>query len=87
MWRSTCYIITVGRALENKSKVEWNATLQQLKKSIPKNIPGLSKVYYSMELSYNYLGSDEAKSCLLLCCLFPEDHDIPVEYLVRYGVG
>ncbi|XP_030924726.1 probable disease resistance protein At4g27220 [Quercus lobata] len=81
-------IITVGRALEDKSKVEWDAALQQLKKSILKNIPGLdSKVYSSMELSYNYLGSNEAKSCLLLCCLFPEDHDIPIEYLVRYGVG
>ena len=81
-------IITVGRALENKSKVEWSAALQQLKKSIPKNIPGLdSKVYSSIELSYSYLKSDEAKSCLLLCCLFPEDSNIPIEHLVRYGVG
>ena len=23
----------------------------------------------------------------MLCCLFPEDFDIPIEYLVRYGVG
>ncbi|KAF3965221.1 hypothetical protein CMV_010569 [Castanea mollissima] len=81
-------ITTVGKALENKSKVEWKAALQQLKKSTPKNISGLdSKVYSSMELSYNWLRSDEAKSCFLLCCLFPEDHDIPIEYLVRYGVG
>uniref|UniRef100_A0A2N9GRD6 Uncharacterized protein n=1 Tax=Fagus sylvatica TaxID=28930 RepID=A0A2N9GRD6_FAGSY len=81
-------IVTVGRALENKTKDEWIAALEQLKKSIPKNIPGLhSKVYSSIEFSYSYLKSDEAKSCFLLCCLFPEDFDIPIEYLVRYGVG
>jgi hypothetical protein len=81
-------IVTVGRALENKSEVEWIAALQQLKMSIPKHIPGLdSKVYSSIELSYSYLKSYEAKSCFLLCCLFPEDYDIPIEYLVRYGVG
>ncbi|KAK4581001.1 hypothetical protein RGQ29_024601 [Quercus rubra] len=81
-------IVTVGRALENKSEFEWRAALQQLKNSIPKNIPGLdSKVYSSIELSYSYLKSDEAKSCFLLCCLFPEDFDIFIELLVRYGVG
>jgi hypothetical protein len=81
-------IVTVARALENKTKDEWIAALEQLKKSIPKNIPGLhSKVYSSIEFSYSYLKSDEAKSCFLLCCLFPEDFDIPIEYLVRYGVG
>ena len=31
-------IVTVGRALENKSEFEWRAALQQLKNSIPKNI-------------------------------------------------
>ncbi|GMY19508.1 disease resistance protein RPS2-like isoform X2 [Fagus crenata] len=63
-------IVTVARALANKTKDEWIAALEQLKK-----------------FSYSYLKSDEAKSCILLCCLFPEDFDIPIEYLVRYGVG
>jgi hypothetical protein len=81
-------IVTVARALANKTKDEWIAALEQLKKSIPKNILGLHpKVYSSIEFSYSYLKSDEAKSCILLCCLFPEDFDIPIEYLVRYGVG
>ncbi|KAG6672370.1 hypothetical protein I3842_16G054300, partial [Carya illinoinensis] len=82
-------IATVGRALSNKKdKNEWKAALQQLKMSIPQNIYGLHpKVYFSIEFSYNYLGSDEAKSCFLLCCLYPEDYDVPIEHLVRYGVA
>jgi hypothetical protein len=32
------------------------------------------------------LGAKEAKSFFLLCCLFPEDFDIPIEYLVRCGM-
>ncbi|KAF5444569.1 hypothetical protein F2P56_033693 [Juglans regia] len=82
-------IVTVGSALRNKrDEYEWKAALQQLKMSIPQNIPGLHpKVYSSIEFSYNYLGSDEAKSCFLLCCLYPEDYDVPIEHLVWYGVG
>ncbi|KAB1220807.1 hypothetical protein CJ030_MR3G003307 [Morella rubra] len=82
-------IVTIGSALRDKTaEYEWNAALQQLKKSIPQNIPGLHpKVYKSIEFSYNYIQSDEARSCFLLCCLFPEDYDIPIEDLVRYGVG
>ncbi|KAG6672374.1 hypothetical protein I3842_16G054700 [Carya illinoinensis] len=82
-------IVIVGHLLSNKSdKNEWKAALQQLKMSRPLDINGLhSKVYSSIELSYNYLKSDEAKSCFLLCCLYPEDHDVPIEHLVRYGVA
>ncbi|KAF5445097.1 hypothetical protein F2P56_034175, partial [Juglans regia] len=81
-------IATVGGALSNKSdKNEWKAALQQLKMSIPQNINGQLKVYSNIEFSYNYLESDEAKSCFLLCCLYPEDYDVPIENLVRYGVA
>ena len=31
--------------------------------------------------------SEEDKSCFFLRCLFQEDYDIPIEYLVRYGAG
>nr|POE95341.1 putative disease resistance protein [Quercus suber] len=81
-------IVTIGRALENKRKNEWVSALQQLRKSISKNNSGSdSTVYSSIELTYNFLASDEAKSCFLLCCLFPKDYDIPIEYLVKFGVG
>ncbi|KAG7947399.1 hypothetical protein I3843_14G091900 [Carya illinoinensis] len=81
-------IVTIGRALENKSEEEWIAALEQLRKCIPQNIPHVHKnVYSCIRLSYDFLESDEARSCFLLCCLFPEDHNIPIEDLVRYGVG
>ncbi|PQQ02806.1 hypothetical protein Pyn_09310 [Prunus yedoensis var. nudiflora] len=82
-------IITVGKALlPSSGKHEWNTALQELKNSLPENIPGMEpKVYSCIKLSYDKLDSDEVKSCFLLCCLFPEDYDIPIEYLVRYGSG
>ncbi|KAB2607059.1 disease resistance protein [Pyrus ussuriensis x Pyrus communis] len=81
-------IVTVGKALVKKSKREWDDALNQLRNSTPVNIPGVNdKVYSSIKWSYDRLESDEDRSCLLLCCLFPEDYDIPIEYLVRYGWG
>ncbi|KAF5447205.1 hypothetical protein F2P56_032774 [Juglans regia] len=82
-------IATVGSAMKDNSKEnEWDAALEQLKKSIPQYIPGLHpKVYASIEFSYIHLKSKDVKSCFLMCCLFPEDYDIPIDDLVRYGVG
>jgi hypothetical protein len=34
-----------------------------------------------IELSFLFLEVKEAKSCFLLCCLFPEDFDILNEYI------
>ena len=81
-------IVTVGRALAGKREVIWSAALQELTMSASKNISSLEEEVYSrLALSYKYLENDEAQSCFLLCCLFPEDCDIPIEYLVRYGIG
>ena len=81
-------IVTVGRALAGKSEDIWNAALQELTMSASKNISSLEEEVYSrLALSYKYLNNAEAQSCFLLCCLFPEDCDIPIEYLVRYGMG
>ncbi|XP_040993513.1 disease resistance protein At4g27190-like [Juglans microcarpa x Juglans regia] len=82
-------IAIVGSAMkDNSNEDEWDGALEQLKKSISHNIPGLhEKVYGNIVFSYSLLKSEEAKSCFLLCCLFPEDYDIPIEDLVRYGVG
>ncbi|BFG20379.1 hypothetical protein CerSpe_066530 [Prunus speciosa] len=82
-------IITVGKALlSSNEKHEWITALEELKHSTSVNIIGMEpKVYSCIKLSYDKLDSDEVKSCFLLCCLFPEDYDVPIEYLVRYGWG
>lgn len=81
-------LVTVGRSLRNKTKRSWEDALTQLKRALPKNIPGvLSDVYRPLELSYTFLESDEAKTLFLTSCLFPEDAYIPVDILFRYGIG
>ncbi|KAB2607000.1 disease resistance protein [Pyrus ussuriensis x Pyrus communis] len=78
-------IVTVGKALVNKRKPEWYDALNQLRNYTISVVN--DKVYSRIKWSYDRLESDEAKLCLLLCSLFPEDYDIPIEYLVRYGWG
>ncbi|THF96713.1 hypothetical protein TEA_002037 [Camellia sinensis var. sinensis] len=81
-------IVTVGRALKGKGRPSWDSALEQLRKSIVHNIKGVyDKVIKSLELSYNFLESEEAKKCFLLCSLYPEDFVIPIEDLVRYAIG
>ncbi|CAI9765710.1 unnamed protein product [Fraxinus pennsylvanica] len=72
----------VGKTLINSELYAWEDALNQLRNSQLED-----KVYSSIELSYNNLKSDEHRSLLLLCSLFPEDESIPIESLVRYARG
>ncbi|KAG5552242.1 hypothetical protein RHGRI_010357 [Rhododendron griersonianum] len=81
-------ILTVGRALYGKGESSWRSALAQLRKSIGENIRGVEEnVFRLLEWSYNYLESEEARRCFLLCSLFQEDYEIEVEDIVRYGIG
>ncbi|KAI8003606.1 Disease resistance protein [Camellia lanceoleosa] len=81
-------IVTVARALKDKDEQSWNSALLQLSKSMVKNIRGVEEyVFKSLEFSYNFLESREIKECFLFCSLYAEDFNIPIEDLVRYGVG
>ncbi|KAA8524709.1 hypothetical protein F0562_011132 [Nyssa sinensis] len=81
-------ILAVAAALKNKNESVWEDALQQLKDSMLKNIDGVHpKVCSSLELSYNYLQSQDAKWCFLVCCLFREDAEISIDDLARYGLG
>ncbi|KAK3006903.1 hypothetical protein RJ639_015608 [Escallonia herrerae] len=81
-------IATVARALKSKSAHAWSDALHQLQNSTPKNIKGMhANVYSPLELSYNFLETNELKSCFLLCSIFNKEVDIPVEHLMRYGMG
>jgi disease resistance protein RPS2 len=74
----------VGSALRGKNEHIWKDALRQLQR----NIPGMSqRVYVQLKWSYDQLQDKEAQNIFLLCCLFPEDYEIEVETLVRYGWG
>ncbi|PON97668.1 NB-ARC domain containing protein [Trema orientale] len=83
----TIAIARVAHALKEESLPAWKDALLQLKRSSQTNIEGMSeKVYSSIKLSYDFLGSEEAKILLLLCSLHEEDANIFIEKLLRYSL-
>ncbi|XP_062029031.1 disease resistance protein At4g27190-like [Rosa rugosa] len=81
-------ISTIGTALKGESIAIWKNALKELEKANPENVPGvIEHVYGKIKFSYECLRNEEAKSCFLLCCIFEESADIPIEDLVRYGLG
>ncbi|EXB66984.1 putative disease resistance protein [Morus notabilis] len=81
-------ISAVGSALKGRGKQAWSDALRRLRRNSPQSVPEvLSKVYPILEFSYDCLGTKDAKSLFLFCCLYPEGSDIRVEDLVRHGVG
>ncbi|OMO70425.1 Disease resistance protein [Corchorus olitorius] len=79
-------IVTVARALRNKSPFQWRDALHQLRTPSPRNFTGIpAQIYSAIELSYNHLEGEELKSTFLLCSLMCAD--TPVSDLVKYGVG
>ena len=82
-------IVVVAKALRSNHTVDsWKQALEQLKEYTIIDLEGVEDLVLSrIEFSYAYLKSVKAKSLLLLCSLFPEDHSIPIKCLVRYGKG
>ncbi|XP_010258689.1 PREDICTED: disease resistance protein At4g27190-like [Nelumbo nucifera] len=82
-------IVTVAGALRGKEDPqEWNDALHELRSSEPHNIEGLDlNVFSCLKWSYDYLRDAETQKLFLYCCLFPEDYDIYIEQMVRYGFG
>ncbi|GMN20698.1 hypothetical protein TIFTF001_047153, partial [Ficus carica] len=82
-------ITTIAHALRYERLSTWKDALLQLKRSILTNIEGMDeKVYKSIKVSYDCLGSDEeGKSLLLLSSLHEEDAEIEIKDLMIYGVG
>ncbi|KAL6146783.1 hypothetical protein ACLB2K_057460 [Fragaria x ananassa] len=81
-------ISTVGRALQGESISSWRNALTELGDACPENVPGvIEHVYGKIKFSYECLPSEQAKSCFLLCCLFPESGDFLIEALVYIAIG
>uniref|UniRef100_A0A2N9E5K4 Uncharacterized protein n=1 Tax=Fagus sylvatica TaxID=28930 RepID=A0A2N9E5K4_FAGSY len=61
-------LVTVAKALKNKSLFEWEDALQQLRRPSPRHQKRMQEIIYSaIELSYNHLESPELQSFFLFC--------------------
>ncbi|PRQ20075.1 putative P-loop containing nucleoside triphosphate hydrolase, leucine-rich repeat domain, L [Rosa chinensis] len=76
----------VAKALKEKEMNEWNEAAQRLKVSQPATHDDV-RVFNCVKFSYDCLRSEDAKSCFLLCGLFPQEYDIQIEDLLTYGFG
>ncbi|XP_068462050.1 probable disease resistance protein At1g61190 isoform X2 [Phaseolus vulgaris] len=81
-------IAAVASSLKGKVETIWSVALNKLRSSKPINIErGLTDPYKCLQLSYDNLDTKEAKSLFLLCSVFPEDFEIPIELLIRCAIG
>ncbi|XP_020224411.1 uncharacterized protein LOC109806427 [Cajanus cajan] len=81
-------IAAVASSLKGKAEVVWRVALNRFTGLKPLNIGrGLQNPYTCLQLSYDNLDTEEAKSLFLLCSVFPEDSEIPVELLTRFAIG
>ncbi|TYH86524.1 hypothetical protein ES332_D01G049100v1 [Gossypium tomentosum] len=83
-------IVTLARALKSKGPNTWKDAREKLEGSELMEIRSIQKetdknVYMSLKISYEHLEDKMAQTCFLLCALYPEDHSINVEDLVRYS--
>ncbi|KAJ6827612.1 putative LRR receptor-like serine/threonine-protein kinaseisoform X1 [Iris pallida] len=66
----------------------WNSVRNELRQSVQTHIRGMENtVLKCIRKSFESLSNDEAKLCILLCSLFPEDWEIDIIDLFRYIVG
>ncbi|XP_044477854.1 uncharacterized protein LOC123205104 isoform X2 [Mangifera indica] len=80
-------ITTIARALRNKQSCsEWRAARRKLREPSPTEFAVvLGNGYSKIELSYNYLKSNELKKTLLICSLMK--NDTTISYLFKLIMG
>ncbi|KAH7553365.1 hypothetical protein JRO89_XS12G0002600 [Xanthoceras sorbifolium] len=79
-------IVTIANALKNKHLPVWKDALVRLTKSDLKYIKGMeANVYSAIELSYNFLESEEEKSIFLICALL--DFPISIDFILVYAMA
>ncbi|KAG8492633.1 hypothetical protein CXB51_010099 [Gossypium anomalum] len=88
-------IVTVAKALKDRSLDEWRDANQRFKDSTHLyDEEVLGGVLEPLKLSYDYLKKginqitgNHIQMCFLLCSLFPEDAEIRIELLIMCGIG
>ncbi|MBA0785569.1 hypothetical protein Gotri_025458, partial [Gossypium trilobum] len=76
-------LITIGRAMACKKTLgEWKYAIEMLKRCALSKME--NEVFPLLKFSYDNLPNATMKSCLLYCCLHPEDYCIPKKRSVEY---
>ncbi|KAF7842313.1 putative disease resistance protein [Senna tora] len=82
-------IVPIAKTLKYESPKDWEATLIRLENFDPTDDidEDLKEVYKSLRSTYDNLRSEKAKELFLLCSLFPEDYELPMEKFSRIAIG
>ncbi|KAF7842570.1 putative disease resistance protein [Senna tora] len=83
-------IVPVAKTLKYESLKDWEAALIRLQNFDPTLhaiVEDLIEAYKSLKLSYDNLKNEKAKELFLLCSLFPEDFELPMEEFSRFAIG
>ncbi|XVF79155.1 hypothetical protein PTKIN_Ptkin14bG0197200 [Pterospermum kingtungense] len=86
-------IVTLASVLQSTKTVEgWEVALKKLQSCRLMEIRNVEEeadenAYMCLKISYDYLRTKTTKRCFLLCSLYPEDHSIDLEELVRFAWG
>ncbi|MBA0663003.1 hypothetical protein Goklo_007059, partial [Gossypium klotzschianum] len=76
-------LITIGRAMACKTTLgDWKYAIEMLKRCALSKME--NEVFPLLKFSYDNLPNATMRSCLLYCCLHPEDYCIPKKRLVEY---
>ncbi|KAK8664185.1 hypothetical protein V6N13_083984 [Hibiscus sabdariffa] len=77
-------LITIARAMACKrTPEEWEYAILVMKRSANFVFPNMGEeVYPLLKFSFDCLPNDTVRCCLLYCCLFTEDYQIPKEILL-----
>ncbi|KAK4488015.1 hypothetical protein RD792_003754, partial [Penstemon davidsonii] len=80
-------LITIGRAMRKEKKInQWQIALRELQNS-PESSEGMqNQVFARLRFSYDRLKNDTTRACFLYCALYPEDHLIETDELIKYWV-
>ncbi|KAL3849658.1 hypothetical protein ACJIZ3_011540 [Penstemon smallii] len=80
-------LITVGLAVRKENNIKsWDIALSELRNST-ENIEGMqNKVFARLRFSYDRLKNDTTRACFRYCALYPEDHLIETNELIKYWV-
>ncbi|XP_028790155.1 disease resistance protein SUMM2-like [Neltuma alba] len=78
-------IVGVARALKNQPATVWKDALKTLEDHVVDQ--ELKEAYNCFKLSYDNLKNEKAKELFLICSLFPEDYQVPIQVLTKIGTG